>query len=76
MKGKRMIDKNMTIGQIIAAKGEIAGRIIDRFLCSDEGKICCPGTTLMLGFAADKKGQSACLPVLLEELNLLPDSSQ
>lgn len=75
VRGEKIVDKNMTIGRIIVQKGEIAGRIIDQYLCSDEGKICCPSTTLMLGYAAELKGQSARLPVLLEELNLLPDFS-
>ena len=60
-----------TIGKIVLGKGEEAGQIIDDVLCTGEGKVCCPGTSLQLGHAAQQKGKSEDLPALIERLNSL-----
>lgn len=69
---KNHITSEWTIGQIIFKKGEQAGAMIDEVLC-DKEKLCCPGTTHKLGYAANMKGVEDQLPGLLEKLNELPD---
>jgi hypothetical protein len=69
----RMINTDMTIGQIIAKKGTVAGELMDRYFCDDGERVCCPGTSLVLDYAANIKAKTDILPKLLEELNALPD---
>jgi len=69
MSGKK-IDRKTTIAHVIAMKGELAGTIIDRYLCNGE-KTCCPGTTLTLETAAYLKRKEHKLVQLIDELNKL-----
>ena len=66
------ITEETTIAEAIALKGRGAGTIIDEILCNGE-KVCCPGTTHKIGFAAGLKKQQKALPDLLKKLNNLPD---
>jgi len=64
------ITADTTIAQAIAAKGPRAGEVIDMYLCNSE-RTCCPGTSLTLGFAAEKMGKQGALHTLLHELNAM-----
>ena len=61
---------SMTIGEIVCRFGIKAGEIIDSALCKDD-KVCCPGTTLQLGYAARITGNSHKLAELIAELKKL-----
>jgi hypothetical protein len=63
--------ENMTIGDIIRQYGPRAGQLIDEALCTGEGKVCCPGTTLKLGYAAALKGKEGVLPELVRKISEL-----
>ena len=67
------ITAEMTIGEIIAQKGKGAGELMDAVLCDNTERICCPGTSHQLGYAAHLKGKETKLPQLLSDLNQLPD---
>lgn len=66
------ITEEMTIAEVIVWKGVKAGELIDKYLC-DSVKTCCPGTTLQLKTAAHMMGKMENLPILLKELNELPN---
>jgi hypothetical protein len=68
-----MITAETTIGKIIEEKGEKAGEMMDAVFCDNEERMCCPGTSHQLGYAAYLKGKEAELPQLLNDLNRLPD---
>ena len=63
--------ENMTIGNIIRMKGPRAAELIDRALCDNGEKACCPGTTLKLNYAAALKGKKDVLSNLIEEIGKL-----
>jgi hypothetical protein len=46
---------------------------MDAVLCDNAEKMCCPGTSHQLGYAAHLKGKEAELPQLLDDLNQLSD---
>ena len=67
-----LVTGESTIGQVIMAKGTAAGELMDAALCDCE-RACCPGTTLALSFAAQRKQKEHLLPDLLKKLNEIPD---
>ena len=61
------------IGEIIRRKGPKAAELIDGVLCDSNERICCPGTTHELWYAARLKGKDDKLPKLIKKLEALPD---
>ena len=67
------ITKETTIGDVIRQKGKAAGEMMDEFLCDNEERICCPGTTVTLEHAAHLKDKLIKLGPFIAELNKLKD---
>ena len=69
-----IITQVSAIGDVVRQKGPEAGEMIDALLCDSVERVCCPGTTLQLGYAAKLKGKSEEeLNKLIEKLNKLPN---
>ena len=61
--------EEMTIGEIVSLLGSGASEILDNALCEDSTKrVCCPGTTIQLRYAAKLTGKLGKLPQIIADL--------